>query len=174
MVEEGLNGRTTAFDDPGFRCRNGSAFLESSLLTHEPIDVVVVMLGTNDLKPRISGDPAVSAESLTELLDQIRSSFVGPRGTVPKLLIVSPPHLGEELLRSPFSADYGGMRAIEASRELAPLYRERAKNYDAAFLDAADHAVAGADGVHMDAESHGRLGEAVADAVRGLLSETRK
>lgn len=169
VVEEGLNGRTTSFDEPGFRCRNGAAYLESSLLTHEPIDVVIVMLGTNDLKKHICGDPAASAESLTSLLTQIKNSLVGPKGTTPRILVIAPPHMGTGILKSPFSSDYNGFATIEASKQLVPLYKEKADAYGAEFLDASQHAAVGADGVHITVEGHARLGLAVADSVRSLM-----
>lgn len=169
VVEEGLNGRTTAFDQDGFRCRNGLTFLESSLLTHEPVDVVVLMLGTNDLKFHICGDPEASARSLGLLLEEITSTLVGPEGSVPKILVLSPVHLGREIVDGPFSSDFKGQETIEASRSLAPLYKQQADKVGADFLDAADHADTGRDGVHLTADGHGRLGAAVAEKIRSML-----
>lgn len=169
VIEEGLNGRTTSFDEHGFRCRNGVAYLEGCLQTHEPLDIVVVMLGTNDLKKTICGDAQASAESIAVLLDEIRAAHVGPKGTAPKVLLVSPPPFGPGILFSPFDADYDGFRTIEASMKLPELYREKAALFGAEFLDAAEYAKTGADGVHLTAEGHAALGQAVADKIRSMV-----
>lgn len=169
VVEEGLNGRTTCFDQPGFRCRNGQMFFESNLLTHEPVDVVVIMLGSNDLKDSICGDPHQSADGIGKLVEQASTTLVGPEGAAPNILLIAPPHFGAGILSGPFSAEYSGQKTIDASKQLAPLYEKQAEAYGAAFMDAADHAETGRDGLHMSEESHGRLGLAVADKIRSMI-----
>ena len=171
VVEEGLNGRTTSFDQHGFRCRNGLAYLESSLLTHEPIDLAVIYLGINDLKLQICGDPKKSAESLAALLDFVSRARLGPEGGPTKVLLILPPPLGAGILFPPFRDDFGGERAIAASRELNREYRKIAERLGIDSLDGAAYAEPGADGLHLTAESHVLLGHAVAEKVRVLLAE---
>lgn len=171
VVEEGLNGRTTSFDQRGFRCRNGLAYLESSLLTHEPIDMAIVYLGINDLKRQICGDAKKSAESLAALLDFVCRARLGPEGGPTKVLLILPPPLGEGILYPPFRDDFGGRPAIDASEQLNREYRKIAERYGLDTLDAAAYAEAGADGLHLTAESHVMLGHAIAEKVRELLPE---
>lgn len=171
VVEEGLNGRTTSFDQQGFRCRNGLAYLESSLLTHEPIDVAVIYLGTNDLKTQICGDPQKSAESMAALLDFVLHARIGPEGGQTKVLLVLPPHIGTGILFPPFRDAYGGDRAIEASRRLNKEYRRIAERFGVESVNAAEYAETGADGIHLTAESHTLLAHAIAEKIRHMTAE---
>lgn len=170
VIEEGLNGRTTSFDQRGFRCRNGLQYLEGSLLTHEPIDVAIIYLGVNDLKLQICGDPKKSAESMAALLDFVNRARLGPEGGPTKVLLILPPPVGDGILFSPFRNDFGGEQAIEASRQLNREYRKIADRFGLESLDAAAYAVAGADGIHLTAESHVLLGHAIAEKVQAMLS----
>lgn len=171
VIEEGLNGRTTSFDQRGFRCRNGLAYLESSLLTHEPIDVAVIYLGINDLKLQICGDPVKSAESLAALLDYIQRARTGPEGGLTKILLILPPPMGTGILFPPFRDDFGGDRAIAASRRLNKEYQKIAKRYNLDSLDAAAYAETGADGLHLTAESHVLLGHAIAEKIQAMIGK---
>lgn len=171
VIEEGLNGRTTSFDQRGFRCRNGLAYLESSLLTHEPIDVAVIYLGVNDLKLQICGDPKKSAESLAALLDFVKRARLGPEGGPTKVLLILPPLIGTGILFPPFRDDFGGERAIEASRQLNREYKRIADRFGLESLDAAAYAETGADGLHLTADSHVLLGHAIAEKVQAMLAE---
>ena len=94
VIEEGLNGRATVFESPLAPGRNGLPYLTPCLLSHTPVDLVTIMLGTNDLKsaygltaPEISGGAGV-------LVDAARSSLSGPDGDPPRVLLVSPVPLG--------------------------------------------------------------------------------
>lgn len=168
IIEEGLNGRTTSFDQKGFSCRNGLKYLESSLFRHVPIDVVVIFLGTNDLKLSICGDPMKSAESMRAFLDYLSHVHTGRDGQTSKVLLILPPYIGHGIEFSPFSKDYGGRKAIPASRQLNLEYRKIAERDHLAYVDASKYVRAGADGVHMTAPSHARLAEAIAEKLRSM------
>ena len=94
IIEEGLNGRTTSRDDEAEPYRNGLEFLLPTLETHYPLDLVIVMLGTNDLKGRFNASPADIAASAGELVDAVRDSPFGPSGDAPDVLLICPPPLG--------------------------------------------------------------------------------
>jgi lysophospholipase L1-like esterase len=167
VVEEGLNGRTTTWDDPFEAGRNGRAYLRPCLRSHAPVAIVVVMLGTNDLKAIHRLDPAQVAQGAGSVVATARESLAGPGGTPPAVLLVAPPPLGEVTIAAEL---WGFGAAREASRRLAPLYREAAAQARAAFLDAgALVAVDPADGVHLDAAAHRALGDAIATEVGRLL-----
>ncbi|HEX9903551.1 MAG TPA: SGNH/GDSL hydrolase family protein [Propylenella sp.] len=169
VIEEGLPGRTTVHPDPvEGSWMDGSAYLLPCLRSHRPIDLIVIMLGTNDLKMRFgvpAGDIAGGVEALLKIVERSES---GPHGKSPPALVVCPPPILDHHGARPDLADMflGG---YEKSLRLTPLYAEVAERHSAAFLDAgalirsSDH-----DGIHLDLEAHAVLGRAVAQAVRTL------
>lgn len=163
VIEEGQPGRTTLHDDPVEGAhRNGLTVLPAILETHRPIDVVILMLGTNDLKPRFSVHAPDIALSLERLIAVIRASAAGPAGTAPAILLVAPPPILEAgCLAEIFEA------AAKPSLRLGQACRAAAARAEVAFVDAADHiAVSPIDGIHYDANAHATLALALGDAVR--------
>ena len=165
VVEEGLPGRTTVYPDPiaGVH-KNGLALLPAALESHRPIDLVVLMLGTNDLKQRFNVPPVEIGESVSLLLHLIRHSYMGPGGGQPRTLLVAPPPVEEAGCLAEIFA--GG---AAKGRGLAETYARVAGRHGAAFLDAGQAiAVSPLDGVHFDAAAHAALGRAVAAAIRDM------
>jgi lysophospholipase L1-like esterase len=167
VIEEGLNGRTTVWDDPFTDGRNGRPYLLPCLRSHAPVDVLVLMLGTNDLKTIFGRQAHEIAAGVGALVDLALASGTGPDGGAPRVMVVAPPRLGSTTVKSELWG-FGAARA--ASEQLPRLYRLVAEMKGVAFLDASA-LVEGdpADGVHLDPAGHGVLGRAVAAAVRGLL-----
>lgn len=167
VIEEGLNGRTTLWDDPFEDGRNGRAYLLPCLRSHAPVDVVVIMLGTNDTKTIFGRSAPEIASGAAALVDLALGSGTGPDGVAPRVLLVCPPPPGEVTERS----ELWGFGEARAKGERMPaLYRTVASMAGAAFLDAGELvSVDPADGVHLTPESHATLGRAVAEAVRALL-----
>lgn len=166
VIEEGHPGRTTLHDDPieGAH-RNGIRVLPALLESHAPLDLVVIMLGTNDFKSRFAVtalDVALSVEKLALL---VRASQAGPEGRPPGLLLVAPPPVIEVgSLRELFE---GGERK---SPGLAVHLAGVAARQGAGFLDAGAHIAASPlDGVHFGPEGHAALGAAMAASVGPLL-----
>ncbi|MBN3854166.1 MULTISPECIES: SGNH/GDSL hydrolase family protein [unclassified Paraburkholderia] len=163
VIEEGLPARTTVHDDPiEGRHKNGLAYLRACLESQLPVDVVVLMLGTNDLKTRFSVTPADIANSVDVLLETLVACRAGPSGSTPHVLLMSPVPIDEiGFLGAIFT---GG---AAKSRLLAPLYERVAVKYGSAFLDAGEFAkVSPTDGIHYEADQHHKLGRAVAQVVR--------
>jgi len=163
---EGLPGRTTVHDDPieGDH-KNGLRVLPAMLESHWPVDVVVLMLGTNDLKTRFAVTSADIARSIERLLAVIAAAR-GPRdGTAPAVLLIAPPPIIETgWLAGHFA---GG---ADLSPDLGRRYAEVAARWGCAFLDAAGvAAVDPLDGVHLTEAGHDALGAAVAATLRGML-----
>ena len=73
VIEEGLCGRTTVFDDPFRTERRGTEMLPAILESHRPVDTIVLMLGTNDCKSVYSATPEVIGQGIEQLLDQINT-----------------------------------------------------------------------------------------------------
>jgi lysophospholipase L1-like esterase len=165
VVEEGLPGRTTVHPDPveGVH-KNGLAILPAILETHRPIDLVVLMLGTNDLKQKFGVPPVDVGQGASLLLHTIRHSYMGPGGGQPRMLLVAPAPIAEVgCLAEMFT---GG---AEKSGGIAAEYARVATRHGADFLDAgAVIAVSPVDGVHFDAAAHAALGAAIAEKITGM------
>jgi len=165
IIEEALPGRTTVHDDPieGAH-KNGLTYLRPCLESHRPIDLLIIMLGTNDLKARFSVTPADTAWGVAALCEMALSCAAGPNGGSPKLMVVAPVPIQE----TGFLGDIfvGG---AAKSRRLAALYEQIAARFGATFVDAGAVAQCSPiDGVHFEADQHRRIGEAVAAAVLAL------
>lgn len=163
VIAEGLGGRTTVFDDYATSAdRNGARVLPTLIHSHAPLDAVVIMLGTNDMKSFICGNAFGAARGVKRLAEIVRVEI----GAVP-VLLVSPPHCIEPdgpALDPRFS------QTIAESRELAGHYRRVAEELGCAFFDAATVAKASpADGVHLDAANTRAIGDALAPIVRDML-----
>lgn len=166
VIEEGQPGRTTTQDDPieGAH-KNGLRVLPALLESHAPIDLVIVKLGTNDLKVRFSVTAGDISLSIRKLLMTIAATTAGPGFTAPKVLVISPP----PILEAGCLADmFTGGAAKSAG--LADAYRGIAEGQGAAYLDAgAVMSVDPLDGIHYDATAHQNLGAEVASKVLSLF-----
>ena len=168
VVAEGLNGRTTAFDDHlAGEDRNGVRLLPTLLGTHMPLDLVIFMLGANDMKPWIHGNPLAAQHGMRRLVDMVRGHPWRHAATTPKIIVVSPPPLSRTA-NAEFTEMFAGGDA--ASQRLAPLYAALASEYGIGFFDAGTVAkTTPIDGVHLDAENTRAIGEALAPLVRATL-----
>lgn len=169
VISEGLNGRTTAFDCGLADCdRNGARVLPTILETHAPIDLVIIMLGTNDLKPYIHGSAVAAMKGVDKLVSLIRHHhWRVSEWDAPEILIMSPPHLCETatMLTASLYVD-----KIEESTMFSSLYRDLADDLGCGFFDAASVAVTSpVDGVHLDAENTRAIGRGVEPIVRMML-----
>ena len=166
VIEEGLPGRTTVRDDPieGVH-KNGRTYLRACLESHKPIDLVALMLGTNDLKERFGASASDIAQGAASLAEEILRSGCGPGGGAPAVLLVAPPPLGT---LTELAEMFEG--AAEKSARFAGHYRRFAEQYGCWFLDAgAVVASSDLDGIHLEAGEHRKLGEAVAARVEKAL-----
>lgn len=166
-IPSGMNGRTTMFDDPLKGCRNGLEGIDYALQTHKPLDLIVVMLGTNDLKYT---DAAGCAAGMEQLICKIitanerynLSSPVFPDGA--KVLLISPVLLFENINET------GKCDAREESRKLADLYIDIEDRYGLEFLNAANIAEpSDTDRVHLGPEGHRKIGQAVAEKISSIF-----
>jgi lysophospholipase L1-like esterase len=169
VLEEGLSARTTNVDDAIDPRLNGSKHLPTALASHFPLDLVVVMLGTNDTKFLVNRSPYEIANGLSQLLVQILTS-AGGVGTIypaPKALIIAPPPLAE-IPHPWFEGMFAG--GHEKGAELAAHYQALASFFGVEFLNAADHITTdGIDGIHFTAATNVKLGIAVANKARSII-----
>lgn len=171
VVEEGQCGRTTVWDDPlEGGTRNGLSYLPACLESHRPLDLVILMLGTNDLKARFSLTALNIALGAERLIGTIRKSECGVGGQAPAILLAAPPPVQ---LHDDLAEMFAGAR--EKSLVLAQRYAELAERTGCAFIDVGRIiAVDPADGLHYSAETHRRLGEAFAERVLEMTSAPLK
>lgn len=166
VIEEGLGGRTAAAEDFLEGDKNGRRHLPVALRSHRPLDLVILMLGTNDLKHRFGLLPRDIAAGAAQLGRMVETYDYGPCYPVPRVMLVSPISIGCGIENSPFagfSAD-----AAAASKRLAPLYRAQAEARGWLYLDAASAAgPSGLDQLHLEAPGHRALAEAVEAVIRG-------
>lgn len=173
IVAEGLNGRTTAFDDHVTGAdRNGARILPTMLTTHAPLDLVIIMLGSNDMKPFICGHVIGSKQGMERMVDIVRGHDYPVDQPAPAIILVAPPPLCKAD-KPDYSAMYDA--SVEESKKLAGFYRLLAETTGCTFFDAGSVASTGSiDGVHLDAENTRAIGRALAPLVSGLLGSAEK
>jgi lysophospholipase L1-like esterase len=168
VIPEGLGGRTTAFDDATGECDlNGARILPVMLRSHQPLDCIVIMLGTNDLKAYVHGSAHGAAMGIQRLIQIIKFYPYGHQTEAPKIVIVSPPHAvptPQENMSAMFE------QGIAESKKFAQHYKRVAREAGCAFFDAATVAEATPlDGVHLDARNTRAIGEALVPVINEVL-----
>lgn len=156
VVEEGLCGRTTVFEDELRENRKGAAVLPMILESHQPLEKVILMLGTNDCKTIYQASAEVIGKGIEKLVHQIQAADENI-----EILLVSPILLGEGVGEEGYDPEFN-QESVRISKELKIVYEQVAKRNGCAFLAASDYAKAsGADREHLDETGHRRLAEAV-------------
>lgn len=168
VIPEGLGGRTTCFDDYSApNERNAVKVLPMLLGSHYPLDLVIIMLGTNDLKPQLCGLASGAQGGMRRLVQLVQLYPWKANVSPPKILIVAPPECCHTENGQPPAQN----RRIEESQKFASLYAALATELGTSFFDSATVAKASpADGVHLDAENTERLGLELARPVQQLLN----
>ncbi len=168
VLEEGLSGRTTVFPDPLHECMSGLDAIYSCLMSHEPVDLLVIMLGTNDTKERLGANAACIAIGMERLVMKAKSVMAW-RNNKPNILVIAPPHIGEGLYRIP-EGDAMGAGCPQKSRELAPLYAQVCARQGCAFLDAEGVGEFNRhDCMHLTRKGHADLAEKLAELIPTLV-----
>ena len=154
IISEGLNGRTTVFNDPiePFRC--GADYLIPCVLSHRPLDLLIIMLGTNDVKDRFSASAACIAIGLKQLcLQAMQSDCWKSR---PNILVVAPVPLLKNVDKAKFGKTFG-VGGYEKSIELAAEYELICKELNLHFLNANGCEIDIEDCIHLTTVGHGQL-----------------
>ena len=164
IIEEGLCGRTTIFEDPLRDGRRGTALLPTLLETHDGVDVIVLMLGTNDCKTVFGASAEVIGKGIARLLDQIAA--YAPEA---KVLLISPIYLGEKVWQEGYDQEFS-RESVIVSRNLQPVYEKIAAERHISFLPAASYVhCCDADQEHLNAAGHKKFAEVVYRKVQELL-----
>jgi lysophospholipase L1-like esterase len=165
IIEEGLNGRTTVWDDPIEGHKNGQAYLIPCLESHRPLDLVIMLLGTNDLKKRFSLSAYDIAEGVKVLIGIVQGSKAGVREHPPQLLLLAPPATTR---LTEFAEMFEG--AEGKSQKFSMHYGRVAQEIGCDYLDTSGIVVSSPlDGIHLEGNEHRRLGQAVALKVKELI-----
>ncbi len=168
VIEEGCSGRTTVYDDPLEGWKNGLDYLKPCLNSHKPVDIVILMLGTNDLKEIFHTDASDAAAGAENLVQVIRSFTMEKQGYMPQIVLVSPPEIGEGIRMSDF---YGAFLedSIEKSKHFPEYYKAVAERNSCIFFNAAEHVKPSAeDSLHLTPDGHAVLAERLAEIVKKI------
>lgn len=164
VIEEGLCGRTTIFDDPLREGRCGVKELPNILETHNPIDLVIIMLGTNDCKTAYRASAELIGGAVSRLIDQIHD-YAGTS----KVLLISPIHLGQYIWKSEFDAEFSAA-SIGVSKKLSGVLRKVSESENVYFLDASAYAKpSDTDQEHLNENGHRLLAEAIYQKVTEII-----
>ena len=171
VIEEGLCGRTAAAMDYIKPERCGLDSLKAILMSHKPVDLVIIMLGTNDLKTSFHLSAKYIASAVKEYIKIIRNPYQWDKYPVPEVLIVSPVVFRDNICAKEGPGGNFDIWSLEQSGLLAGEMKKVCAEYHAYFLNAADFAEASeTDAIHMDAENHRKLAEGLAEKIREIRS----
>ena len=166
VIEDCLNGRRTVWEDPFKPGRNGAVGLGQRIEINSPLALVILMLGSNDFQSMHPHVAWHSAQGIATLVAAIRQAPLEPGMPVPPVLVVAPPPITSP--RGPLAPKFEGSDVKSAG--LAAAFREVAALLGCAFFDAGSvTSTSRVDGIHLDADQHLALGEAMAEVVRPLL-----
>ena len=169
VVEEGLSGRTTCFEDPIHEGLSALQYITPCLKSHEFVDLLVIMLGTNDVKERFAASAACVAIGMGRLVKKaIATECWGPNK--PNILVIAPPHIGEGMILSEVGPTMG-RECIEKSRELAKYYKQQCDLIGCHFLDAEQLGCEfnNIDCMHLTRKGHEVLANTLAEKIPELL-----
>ena len=170
VIEEGLSGRTTALDNAVEPHRNGAKALPAILMSHSPVDLLVIMLGSNDLRACFSPIPFNVVNSMEMLVNVAMNPAWNLYGSDMRILLVAPPRIKPQDATSPWPGLFDDDPAVELSLALPKYYRQIADRHGLEFFDASKVAEpSDLDCVHMDPENHRKFAEAIAERIREIL-----
>ena len=169
VIEEGCGGRTTDVDDPDAPWKNGMSGLLISLHSHKPIDLIILMLGTNDLKTAFHRDAETIAASAASIGNKALSYLGVKQEYVPQILFLCPPHLYEHVENGIFGGQFSHESYL-VSLQLPEYYRKQAEQNGFIFMDTSRFLTSSeTDGVHFTPEAHSKL----ADELSALIKARR-
>lgn len=171
IIEEGLSGRTTCFDDAIHESLSGLDYIYPCLMSHEPVNLLIIMLGTNDTKERFGVSPACIGLGLKRLIAKAKAATDAWAGNTPNILVVVPKNIDKEYEETEIALTMG-RGCAEKSQGLAAEYKKIADLMDCAYFDA--NTVVSEnnhyDYMHLTEEGHRQL----ADALRKIIPNLAK
>jgi lysophospholipase L1-like esterase len=170
VISEGLSGRTAVCDDPLFEGLKGLDYIHPCLMSHSPVELAIIMLGTNDTKERFSFTSMNIAQGIARLAVKARSVKAGPGGTGTKVLVVCPPVIGERYVDSEIGAAMGKGCDLK-SRDLAKNLSSLLELEGIPFFDSGKKiGMNRIDYMHLDADGHRKMADLMGELVNGIMS----
>ena len=165
VIEEGLSGRTTVFNDPIHEGLSGIDYIYPCLMTHEPIDLLIIMLGTNDTKERFGASAQVISIGLSRLIKKAQDTKEAFRNNNPNILMVAPLPIRKEIENVECYATMG-KECSRKSYEIIHLYKNVAKELGCHYFNPSPYAVCSDyDYMHLDEEAH----DVLANKLHGII-----
>ena len=171
VLEEGLSGRTTCFTDPIHEGLNGLDYIYPCLMSHEPVDLLIIMLGTNDTKERFGSSAACIALGRKRLIAKAIATTDCWRDGKPNILVVTPQNIGREYADTEV-AQTMGRGCAKKSEGLAAQYEQIAKMMGCHYLDANQVVSAGpnqVDFMHLTEDGHRQLAQALLKIIPTIM-----
>ncbi len=170
VLEEGLGGRTTCFPDPLHEGMDALTYLYPCLMSHEPVDLLVIMLGTNDSKDRFHVTPKEIAIAMGRLVDKAKATPCWGKHT-PNILVVAPPPIGERIVENEVFRETMGKNCHAVTSGLAGEYAAICKQLGVHFVDAVSYGCEfnALDWTHLTRDAHRRLAEGLGELVPQLI-----
>ena len=168
IIEEGLCGRTLCLNDPYDEDRNGTKMISMVLKTHAPIDVVFIMLGTNDAKRQFSTNSISLEKGIRTLLYRALNPEIYRDGSkVPQFFVVCPPKMNRDGLNNERTKENFGDAGFEILNNTKPYLEKGCRDFDVEVIDT--HAIAGSiDGIHMDESGHKQVADVLISVIQEL------
>lgn len=153
---EGLNGRTTAYDRPDGKWKNGLSYLTACLYSHKPLDYIIFMLGTNDCNSDLGLTSTDISLGMEKLIETAKNEIRNMQDNVPKIIVIVPATIGDNYYNSPFAYQLND-DSVKKSHEIVSLYKQLCIKHDCIYLDASNLEVSSIDCEHLTIESHSKL-----------------
>lgn len=167
VIENCLNGRRTVWEDPFKAGRDGSAGLAQVIEMHSPLDLVIIMLGTNDFQCTHDNNAWLSAQGTAKLIDIIRTAPIEPTMPVPQILVAAPPVITKPKGAIAHKFNGAEKRCVGLTDELRKVAEQHHVHFfDTTAVTTSSHV----DGIHLDEPQHHVVGQAIAQAVMPILS----
>lgn len=161
IIENCLNGRRTVWEDPFKPGRNGFEGIEQVIEMNSPLELVILLLGTNDFQSVHSFNARHSAQGIRSLITSIRQSPIEPGMPQPSILLAVPPLIKP---KGTIAVKFEGSEI--KSQGLCEEYKKVAEELNCSFFDSSSvTSVSEVDGIHLDKDQHHVLGKAMAGKV---------
>ncbi len=171
IIEEGQNGRTIATDDPAEGEKNGLKYIEPCMESQKPFDVIVIMLGSNDLKCKFNYAAMDIAGEMEIMIKKVKSYIHFNMNDSAEILLISPPLIGKNIRNSWLGDSFGYERACEVSSDLGSWYEKIAANYGCSYIKAADYITpSDTDSCHLTIDGNAELARVIYNKLISMLN----
>lgn len=171
IIEEGLNNRTTVLQPEGEPWRSGLYYLEPCLRSQIPIDLFVLMLGSNDMKTVFHQTAEEIGEHIRQLIQEIKRITIekNPSRHACQILLIAPIFVSKNIVSADYADEFGGLSAVTLSHKIADEYEKIAKEEGCFFLRGGDYAQPSqVDGLHLDEKGHKKMAQAVSEVIHKI------